>query len=162
MRCTNDIKARIQSNVRAIVNEIKQDYSRREEEEKSKISYWRAEKFKSLQFELQPIIKEWAKKLKKNYSSYTWESCLSSEDLFNKVVQKMFNEKGWNDQFPKVTTKKLIELQKKQDEFKAFVENTLNETYVKVSFVKSLEELDDLIEQAKISIVKFYADQRNF
>ena len=70
----------------------------------------------------------------------------------------MFSEGYYRDSFPDVSTKKLKELQAQKDLFRIKVESILADTYIKVTFIKSLDDLNDLIEQTKIYIRSLYAD----
>lgn len=158
MRCTNDIKARIKNEVKPIVEEIINKYNKAIESEKDKIYLWKKNKLNSLKDQIAPLVNTWAKDLKKNSSSYTWEGCPSSTELAEKVLHKMFSEGYYRDSFPDVSTKKLKELQAQKDLFRIKVESILADTYIKVTFIKSLDDLNDLIEQTKIYIRSLYAD----
>ena len=158
MRCTNDIKSRINNEVKLTVDEITVKYSKAIETEQDKINLWRKNKLNNLREQIKPLVLAWAKELKKNSSSYIWEECSSSIELSEKCVEKMFKTTGWNTSFPTVSTKKLKNLKDQKEIFKTKVKSILTDTYIKVSFVKSLDELNDLIEQTKIQIKNLYAD----
>ena len=118
MRCTNDIKARIKNEVKPIVEEIINKYKKAIDSEKDKIYLWKKNKLNSLKDQIAPLVNTWAKDLKKNSSSYTWEGCPSSMELAEKILHKMFSEGYYRDSFPDVSTKKLKELQAQKDLFR--------------------------------------------
>lgn len=159
MRCTNDIKERIRREVKETVREINSKYEKEIIKERSRLNIWRDIKIAELQVAVTPIIESWAKQMKKNFSSYIWEDTDSSAVLTKSFLSKMFYESSWGDKrFPKVTSKKLEDLIKKRDSFENKTESILADTFIKVSFIKSLVELNDLIEQTRISINSLYAD----
>lgn len=158
MRCTNDVKARIKNEVKPIIEEINNKYKKAIDTEKDKIYLWKKTKLNTLKDQITPLINTWAKDLKKNHSSYIWEECPSSAELAEKVLYKMFREGYYSESFPNVSTKKLKELQAQKDLFRIKVESILADTNIKVTFIKSLDDLNDLIEQTKIYIRSLYAD----
>lgn len=160
MRCTNDIRSKIQkalighrdTYIDAITKDIAQ--------EEAKIVGWKKARLDTLKDSIEPIVKEWAKKNKKDYSSYRWEKNISSLELTNRVLAKFFYD-SYSSRFPEVYTEKLIELKSTKDKFRTKVELIVLDVCIRVVSIKSLTELENLIEEGKKEITQAYENRGN-
>lgn len=161
MRCTNDVKSRIKIALTNHRNTFLDIISIEIKQEKAKIAGWRKARLDVLKDTIGPLVKEWAKKNKRDYSNYRWEKDISSQELTDRVLERFFYETSYSNRFPEVYTEKLHMLNDIETKFRSKVELIIFDTYIRVVSVKSLEELENLIEKGKKEITQAYENRRN-
>lgn len=161
MRVTNDIKNKIHKEISQTFSNYLEYINKDISDEELRLEIWRNSKIKSLKEQLEPIVLNWAKLLKKNYSSYDWTNAETSSKLSENFFNEMFKD-SWDSPFPKVTSKKLNKLIKQKDRFKERISLLVTDTCIKTSYIKSLDELNTLIYDAKKQVTKEYEDCRSY
>ena len=156
MRVTNDIKAKIAKEISLSAKFYLDKYEKEFSNEKTRLKTWHDTKINSLKNQVEPVVKNWAKLMKKNYSSYIWENVGNSEELTEKFLDKMFKHSYW-DAFPEVTSEKLKNISLNKDNFKEKISLLVTDTCIKAAYIKSIEELDTLIQDAKNKVATYYA-----
>lgn len=149
MRCTNDVRALIARQIAQVANPITDNYRKEINNESSRLEHWQKEQFKELAEQLYPVVYAWAKTMKKNYSKNIWKTASNSKDLAKQFIEWFFETNWHRTSCPSLTSEKLNELTDKKNKFTNFVEKLNAETCLDVSFVKTKEELNMLIDKAK-------------
>lgn len=155
MRLNSTLRDRINTTVERASDERYAAYRAEHIEEKQRCDSWKVEQLDKLRSEIRPIVYEWAKKLRKNYSKYQWEDMPSSEILTDKVMSTMMFEKSWS--FPQVYSKKLQEIGVKRDKFNTFLADLKTDALLQVSFIKTAPEFKVLLMKLEDDI-KAYED----
>lgn len=153
MRCTKEIKSKINIEVGRELTKILYQIDFDIEKEHAKISAWRLKHVKDLEDKVKPVVTKWAVELKRNYSYYKWPNFNSSAELAEYVIQNMTASVTYDDYRysgkPKISTDKLKSLLELKKDIKSKYECLLCDAYIQVADLKSLDQLDSLIEETK-------------
>ena len=159
MRCTNEVKNKIRKDLNEAISTLDKKLNEKISKETDRVNKWTNDQFINLQNLVRPIVYEWAKNLKKNYSSYIWKNLKTSEDLTNAMLTWNFG--CWHYCKPEATSKTLENLTQLSREIDKQQEALLMEAYIKVAECKNLSELYEMIESYKEKAKNLYADPRS-
>lgn len=155
MRCNNDIRWKIESTVKEAFQPKIDNLNILINNEKDKTDSWMNSQMSDLRDQIRPVVYEWAKHLRKNYSRYQWKNIPSSEDLTNRMLDYFFTTNHWNRNCPKVVSKKLEKAEDTKAKFLQYRDKVIDDTKFKVAFIKNLQEFDSLLNTAKESVNSF-------
>lgn len=159
MRCTNEIKIKIRKDLNEAISPLNEKLNEKISKETDRVNKWTNDQLTNLQNLVRPIIYEWAKNLKKNYSSYIWKNLKTSEDLTNAVLKWNFG--SWHYCKPEATSKTLENLTQLFQDINNQKDALLMDAYIKVAECKNISQLYEMIESYKEKAKNLYANPRS-
>ena len=149
MRCTKEIRSTISKTIEDLAQPIRVQLADEKQKENERLDKWREEHLAVLKKRLHPVIHGWASDLKKDFPEYHWDNGDTPDELIDFLFRELFRVSSWGRNTFDASSDKVAECNKRLADYSDKIAELENEVIIQVSFVKSMEELKELLNSIK-------------